>query len=144
MWAKGPNGKAGNGQDDLCNWNRDWDRSVNIEIFDTNGNVILSQEAEITPSGRYSRAYTPHPFKIKAKKKFGYDNYFPFTPFSDKPYNKYQSLKFRSGGNNYQARLKDAALQTIILRSGLNVDCQSYQPVHHYINGVYHGIINIR
>ena len=144
MWAKGPNGKAGNGQDDLCNWNRDWDRSVNIEIFDTNGNVILSQEAEITPSGRYSRAYTPHPFKIKAKKNFGYDNYFPFTPFSDKPYNKYQSLKFRSGGNNYQARLKDAALQTIILRSGLNVDCQSYQPVHHYINGVYQGIINIR
>ena len=144
MWAKGPNGKSGNGQSDLCNWNRDWDRSVNIEIFSTSGDVILSQEAEITPSGRYSRAYDPHPFKIKAKKKFGYDNYFPFTPFSDKPYNKYQSLKFRSGGNNFQTRLKDAALQTIILRSGLNVDCQSYQPVHHYINGVYKGIINIR
>ena len=144
MWAIGPNGKAGNGRSDLCNWNRDWDRSVNIEIFDTYGNVILSQEAEITPSGRYSRAYTPHPFKIKAKKKFGYDNYFPFTPFSDKPYNKYQSLKFRSGGNNYQARLKVAALQTIIQRSRLNLDCQSYQPVHHYINGVYQGIINIR
>ena len=144
MWAVGPNGKAGNGRTDLCNWNRDWDRSVNIEIFDTNGKVILSQEAEITPSGRYSRQYDPHPFKIKAKKKFGYDNYFPFTPFSDKPYNKYQSLKFRSGGNNYQARLKDAALQTIMLRSGLNIDCQSYQPVHHYINGEYKGIINIR
>lgn len=144
MWAKGPNGKSGNGQSEKCNWNRDWDRSVNIEIFDTNGKVILSQEAEITPSGRYSRAYNPHPFKVKAKKKFGYDNYFPFTPFSDKPYNKYQSLKFRSGGNNYQARLKDAALQQIILRSGVNVDCQSYQPVHHYINGVYKGVINIR
>ena len=144
MWAVGPNGKAGNGRNDLCNWNRDWDRSVNIEIFDTNGNVIMSQEAEITPSGRYSRQYDPHPFKIKAKKKFGYENYFAFTPFSDKPYNKYQSLKFRSGGNNYTTRLKDAALQEIILRSGLNVDCQSYQPVHHYVNGVYKGITNIR
>lgn len=144
MWAKGPHGKSGNGQSELCNWNRDWDRSVNMEIFDTNGNLILSQEAEITPSGRYSRAYDPHPFKIKAKKKFGYQNYFAFTPFSDKPYNKYQSLKFRSGGNNYTTRLKDAALQEIILRSGLNVDCQSYQPVHHYVNGVYKGITNIR
>jgi len=144
MWAKGPHGKSGNGQSDLCNWNRDWDRSVNMEIFDTKGNLILSQEAEITPSGRYSRAYDPHPFKIKAKKKFGYENYFAFTPFSDKPYNKYQSLKFRSGGNNYTTRLKDAALQEIILRSGLNVDCQSYQPVHHYVNGVYKGITNIR
>lgn len=144
MWAKGPHGKSGNGQSELCNWNRDWDRSVNMEIFDTNGNLILSQEAEITPSGRYSRAYDPHPFKIKAKKKFGYQNYFAFTPFSDKPYNKYQSLKFRSGGNNYTTRLKDAALQEIILRSGLNLDCQSYQPVHHYVNGVYKGITNIR
>ena len=144
MWAKGPNGKSGNGQSDLCNWNRDWDRSVNIEVFNTDGSLIFSQEAEITPSGRYSRAYQPHPFKIKAKKKFGYDNYFPFTPFSDKPNNKYQSLKFRSGGNNYQARLKDASLQVIIQRSGINVDCQSYQPVHHYINGEYMGIINIR
>ena len=144
MWAKGPNGKTGNGQYDKCNWNRDWDRSVNIEIFNTNGEVILSQEAEITPSGRYSRAYDPHPFKIKAKKKFGYNNYFAFTPFSDKPYNKYQSLKFRSGGNNYTTRLKDAALQQIAIRSGVDIDCQSYQPVHHYINGVYKGIINIR
>lgn len=144
MWAKGPHGKSGNGQSELCNWNRDWDRSVNMEIFDTNGNLILSQEAEITPSGRYSRAYDPHPFKVKAKKKYGYENYFAFTPFSDKPYNKYQSLKFRSGGNNYTTRLKDAALQEIILRSGLNLDCQSYQPVHHYVNGVYKGITNIR
>ena len=144
MWAKGKYGKSGNGQSDLCNWNRDWDRSVNIEIIDAKGNVLINQEAEITPSGRWSRAYDPHPFKIKAKKKFGYDNYFAFTPFSDKPYNKYQSLKFRSGGNNYTTRLKDAALQEVILRSGLNVDCQSYQPVHHYINGTYKGIINIR
>ncbi len=144
MWAKGPHGKAGNGQTDLCNWNRDWDRSVNIEIFDVNGNMILNQEAEITPSGRYSRAYDPHPFKIGAKKKYGYNTYFGFTPFEDKPYNKYKSLKMRSGGNNYTTRLKDAALQQIILRSGFNLDCQSYQPVHHYINGVYKGIINIR
>ena len=144
LWAKGPNGKSGNGQNDLCNWNRDWDRSVNIEIIDVNGSMIINQEAEITPSGRWSRAYDPHPFKIEAKKKYGYDNFFAFTPFSDKPYNKYQTLKFRSGGNNYTTRLKDAALQEIILRSGLDVDCQSYQPVHHYINGVYKGIINIR
>ena len=144
IWEKGPHGKAGNGQTDLCNWNRDWDRPVNIEIIDTKGNVLINQEVEITPSGRYSRAYDPHPFKVNAKKRYGYGNYLPFTPFSDKRYNKYQSLKFRSGGNNFQARFKDAALQQVIINSGFNVDCQAYQPVHHYINGVYKGIINIR
>lgn len=144
LWEKGPNGLSGNGQTDLCNWNRDWDRPVNIEIIDTKGNVLINQEAEITPSGRYSRAYDPHPFKVEAKKRYGYDNYFTFTPFSNKPYNKYQSLKFRSGGNSFSTRLKDAALQQVIISSGFNVDCQSYQPVHHYINGVYKGVINIR
>ena len=144
LWMKGPNGLAGNGQTDLCNWNRDWDRPVNIEIIDTKGNMVINREVEITPSGRYSRAYDPHPFKVNAKKRYGYDNYFAFTPFSNKPYNKYQSLKFRSGGNNFTSRLKDAALQQVIISSGFNVDCQSYQPVHHYINGVYKGVINIR
>ena len=144
LWAKGPNGKTGNGQSDKCNWNRDWDRPVNVEIFDSKGSMLINQEAEITPSGRYSRSFEPRPFKLQAKKKYGYDNYFAFTPFTDKPYNKYKTLKLRGGGNNYQSRLKDAALQQIIIRSGLNIDCQSYQPVHHYINGVYKGIINIR
>ena len=144
LWAKGPNGIDGNGQQDLCNWNRDWDRPMNIEIIDPNGNVLINQEAEMAPSGRWSRANTPHPFKIKAKKKYGTDNYFPFEPFSDKPYNKYKSLKMRSGGNSYTARLKDAALQEVLSRSGFNVDCQSYQPVHHYVNGVYCGVINFR
>lgn len=144
MWAKGPYGKSGNGQTDLCNWNRDWDRAANVEIIDVDGKMIINQEVDITPSGRWSRGNTPHPFKMDAKKKFGYDNYFAFTPFADKPYNKYQSLKMRSGGNNLSSRLKDAALQQILIRSGLNIDCQSYQPVHHYINGVYQGVINIR
>ena len=106
LWEKGPYGKAGNGQSDLCNWNRDWDRPVNIEVIDVDGKMVINQEAEITPSGRYSRAYNPRPFKVKAKKRYGYDNYFAFTPFPDKPYNKYQSFKMRGGGNNNKARLK--------------------------------------
>ena len=144
LWAKGPNGKSGNGQDDLCNWNREWDRPVNVEIIDEQGRMIINQEAELCPSGRYSRAYDPRPFKLEARKKFGYGTFFPFTPFQDKPYNKYKALKMRNGGNKNQTRFQDAALHEIILRSGLNLDCQSYQPVHHYINGVYKGVINMR
>ena len=144
LWAKGPNGKSGNGQNDLCNWNRDWDRPVNVEFIDTDGTTLINQEADLCPSGRYSMAYDPRPFKIEAKKKYGYETFFPFTPFQDKPYNKYKTLKIRNGGNYNQTRFKDAALHEIILRSGLNVDCQSYQPVHHYINGVYKGVINMR
>ena len=144
LWAKGPNGKSGNGQNELCNWNWDWDRPANVEIIDTANRMIVNQEVEVTPSGRYSRAYEPHPMKIQAKKKYGYDNFFPFTPFSDKPFNKYKALKLRNGGNFNTTRFKDAAIHEIIMRSGLNLDCQAYQPAQHYINGVFMGIINIR
>ena len=144
IWAKGPNGKASKWSDELCNWNQDWDRPANVEIIDPSGAMVINQEVEMCNTGRYSRAYEPHSFKIEAKKKYGYDNFFAFTPFQDKPYNKYKSLKLRNGGNSYQARFRDAAVQEIISRSGLNLDCQSYQPVHQYINGVYKGVINLR
>lgn len=145
IWVKGVNGKAGNGQSDPCNWNMDWDRPANVEIIDVSNKMVINQEVDICNSGRYSRAYDPHSFKMEAKKKFGYENnFFAYTVFQDKPYNKYKTLKVRNGGNSYRARFRDAAVQEIILRSGLDLDCQSYQPVHHYINGVYKGVINIR
>lgn len=144
IWAKGPNGLAGNGQTDLCNWNRDWDRPANIEVIDQSNIMVLNQEVEISNSGRYSRAFEPHSLNIEAKKKYGYDNYFAFTPFQDKPYNKYKTFKIRNGGNSNQARFRDAAIQQIMIRSGINLECQSYQPVHQYVNGVYKGVLNFR
>ena len=144
IWAKGPNGKASKWSDELCNWNRDWDRPANVDIIDASGAMVINQEVEMSNTGRYSRVYEPHSFKIEAKKKYGYDNFFGFTAFQDKPYNKYKSLKLRNGGNSYQDRFRDAAVQEIISRSGVDLDCQSYQPVHHYINGVYKGVINLR
>lgn len=144
IWAKGPNGRAGNGQTDLCNWNWDWDRPANIEVIDQSNRMVLNQEVEICNSGRYSRAFQPHSLKVEVKKKYGYENYLPFTPFSDKPYNKYKALKIRNGGNSNQARFRDAALQQVVIRSGVNLECQSYQPVHQYVNGVYKGVLNFR
>ena len=144
IWAKGPNGLAGNGQTDLCNWNRDWDRPASFEVIDQSGTMILNQEVEICNAGRYSRSYEPHSLKIEVKKKYGYGNYLPFTPFSDKQYNKYKSLKIRNGGNSFQARFRDAAIQQVVLRSGVNLECQTYQPVHQYVNGVYKGVLNFR
>ena len=144
IWAKGPNGLAGNGQTDLCNWNWDWDRPASFEVIDQSNRMILNQEVEICNSGRYSRAFEPHSLKIEVKNKYGYENYLPFTPFADKPYNKYKALKIRNGGNSNQARFRDAALQQVFIRSGANLECQSYQPVHQYVNGVYKGVLNFR
>ena len=57
---------------------------------------------------------------------------------------KHKTWQIRNGGNDTGSRIKDAALQTIVHTSGLEVDGQECQPVVHFINGKYIGVLNIR
>ena len=144
LFTVGPHGRPGNGRDDKCNWNMDWDRPVNMELIDTDGTVLLNQEADMAACGGWSRAYSPHSFKLKAEKQYEGQNYFPYAVFPTKPYNKNKTLQVRNGGNDNGCRIKDAALQEIVSRSGLNVDAQATVPVQHFLNGQDIGVLNIR
>ena len=143
-YVRGTNGIAGRGQTSPCNWNRDWDRPVNFEYFTADGTLRLSQEADFAVAGGWSRAYEPRSFKIKAGKRYEGKNTLDYPFFERKPFLKYKTLQMRGGGNDNGCRLKDAALQSIILTSGLDVEGQEYQPVVFYINGQYKGLINMR
>lgn len=143
--TQGSNGRRGKGTDLYCNWNQDWDRPVNIEVFHPKtGQQLLNMEAEMSRAGGHSKGFTPYSFKITAKKKYEGQNFMPYAFFPDQPYHKHKGLQFRCGGNDYMYRLKDAALQSIVHESGIDVDHQNYLPVAHYINGKYMGTINMR
>ena len=138
------NGRPGNGQSSPCNWNMDWDRPVNFEYLTTDGRMVVNQETKLERCGGWSRAWNPFAFKIKANKMFEGQNFLPYQFFEEKPYLKHKTLQIRNGGNDNTCRFKDPALQEIVFRSGLDIDCQAYQPVMHYINGRYAGVINVR
>ena len=139
------NGRPGNGQNDPCNWNMDWDHPVNFEYIPLDPSVKpFSQEVDICASGGWSRAWDPKAFKLKSSTLYEGNKFMNYMFFQDKPFLRHKSLQIRNGGNDNNCRFRDPALQTIVLRSGLDVDAQSYQPVHHYINGVYKGVINMR
>lgn len=144
LFVTGPNGRAGNGQDGKCNWNMDWDRPVNFEYFDTLGINTINQEVDLSVSGGWTRASSPKSFKLKAESQYETNNYYSAPLFPTKPYNRNKTLLLRNGGNDGGCRIKDAALQEIVSRTGLNLDCQAYVPVHHFINGSYKGVINLR
>ena len=144
MFEKSGNGRPGNGQADNCNWNMDWDRPVNMEYITTDGETVVNQECNINACGGWSRAFTPHSFKLKANKIFYDQNYFPYQFWKDKPFLKSKTLQIRNGGNDTGCRIKDAALQEIIARSGLYIECQAWQPVHVYINGAPYAVLNMR
>lgn len=144
VFEKGPNGRPGNGQDDNCNWNMNWERPVNFSYLDQNGEMVLNQDVNLEMCGGWSRAWTPHSFKLKGDKEMGGDKNLPYPFFEQKPYIRNRTLQIRNGGNDTYARFKDPAIQVILERSGIDIDCQSYQPVHEFINGKYIGVLNVR
>ena len=144
IFETGPNGRAGNGRDDKCNWNMDWDRPANFELIEEDGSMAINQEVDMAVCGGWTRASSPHSFKLKADKQYEGKSFFEHVIFPDKPYNKNKTLQIRNGGNDGGCRIKDPALQEIVARSGLDIDCQSYRPILHFINGTYNGLLNMR
>ena len=146
--TKGTNGKTGNGQSSKCNWNMDWERPVNFSFITTEGTMAYNQDVQISVSGGWTRSATPRSFKLKAGKEFDGKNRLDYTFFPQKPYLRNKVLLLRNGGNdvweNNGSRFLDPALQTIIQRSGINLDVQSYVPIIEYVNGEFRGVLNMR
>ena len=125
----------------------DWDRPVNMEYITTDGETVVNQECNINACGGWSRAYTPHSFKLKANKVFDGQNRYDYSFFPQKPYIRSKTLLVRNGGNDiwvHNARFMDPALETIIQRSGIDLDVQSYVPIIEYVNGELRGVLNLR
>ena len=106
--------------------------------------MAFNQEVDFAMCGGWSRAWLPHSFKLKAAKVYEGRNSLNYQFFAGKPYLKHKTLQIRNGGNDNNCRIQDAALQTIISTSGIDIDGQSYLPTMHFINGEYKGVINMR
>ena len=143
----GTNGKAGNGQDLPRNYNMDWDRPVNFSYLSPDGQMLFNQDVNISVSGGWTRSINPRSLKLKSNKIFDGQNRFDFSFFPQKPYIRNKQLVIRNGGNDYwnnSARFMDGALETIIQRSGIDLDVQSFVPVIEYVNGELRGVLNMR
>lgn len=144
VYVRGVNGRPGNGQSSKCNWNMDWERPVNFSYIMPDGEMVLNQDVNLEMCGGWSRAWTPHSFKLKGNKELGGSKNLDYPFFANKPYIRNRTLQIRNGGNNNNDRLKDGALQSIVLTSGIDIDGQSFRPAHEFINGDYVGMLNVR
>lgn len=144
IYTGGTNGIPGNGQDSPRNWNQDWSRPANFELFDLNGNVCLNQELDIAIAGGWTRANSQKSLKISPRKKFG-DNRLRYDIFfATKPNKKYKDILLRNSGNDWgQTMMRDAFMQSLIMHR-LDLDYQAYEPAILFVNGNYFGIQNLR
>ncbi len=143
IYTKGTNGVAGNGVNYPANWNRPWARPANIEYFE-DSKLVFSQECDLAIGGGWSRAWKMKSLKLTMQNKYTGKKHFPHRFFKSKPDNQYKGIYLRNSGNDFFNTMMADAMQQSIVAGVLDVDYQAYQPVVHYINGEYYGIINIR
>ena len=144
--VKGTNGITGNGSDEPVNWNQPWDRPVNFSYISPTEGMLFNQDVNISVSGGWTRTADPRSMKLKSNKVFDGQNRLEYVFFPQKPYIRSKTLLVRNGGNDIWSgsRFMDPALQTIIQRSGIDIDSQSFVQVAEYINGRFKGILNLR
>jgi hypothetical protein len=144
VYTVGVNGAPGRGIGTKSNKNMDWERPVNFDYITAEGLSAVNQEATFYISGGWSRHWPPTSFKIKGEKRYQLKNSLNYPFFSRKPLIKNKAILMRNGGNDGEARCKDALIQRIVLTSGFFVDGQEWNPCHVFINGKYLAMLNMR
>ncbi len=128
-----------------------WERPAHIEMFNTDGSLMLSQNIGIRIHGGWSRAWFPKSFRAYARSEYDISDSFEYPIFEGlekrgepgTPLTSFRRLAFRNSGNDWNSTYyRDALMQELV--SHLPIDTMSYRPAIHFINGEYWGMINIR
>lgn len=130
----------------LTNYQHGWRRPINIEIFDRPDSIaVLNQLCETRVKGQSTRSYKMKSLAIYAHKRFGVKRFeHEFFPTQKPGITDYKSLELRNAGNDsHRTYMRDAAIQRIMGQNS-DLDWQAWQPTVVYINGEYHGMLNIR
>lgn len=144
IYVQGTNGLVGNGMSTAANWNQDWDRPVNFELFDTALVSRLNQEVDVCIAGGWTRMNAQKSLKINPGKKFGKSKLDYDIFAATKPNMKYRSILYRNSGNDFRfSMMRDAFMQSLVMKR-MNLDYIAYEPSVCFMNGVYYGIQNLR
>ena len=120
----------------------DWERSIYLEIFEPDGNEILSQNAGIRISGNASRSTCIKSLRLYARKEYG-ENRFNYNFFPDERIDNFKRLILRNSGNDaWQTYFRDAFTHNLGFEMG--IDRMAYKPMVVFLNGEFWGIHNMR
>lgn len=153
----------------FTNWQQKgsaWERPVNVQFFEADGTLVLSQDAGIRLFGGSSRSLCQRSFRITARQSdwFETDRYdgagkFKYALFEGKKdaagadVNAYDSFILRNGGNDslftptepYRATfLRDGLAHKIAEKAAPEILNMNYRPVTVFLNGEYYGLLNLR
>ena len=128
------------------NYEFDWRRPINIEMFENSGEEsFINQLCETRVQGGATRSNKMKSLAVYANKRFGTKRLeHEFFPTQRPGLTEFKSLVLRNSGNDFDyLYMRDAVIQrSMALRQDL--DWQAWRPAIVYINGKYDGMRNIR
>jgi hypothetical protein len=144
IYIIGTNGISGYCSSTPMNVNQDWERPLNIEYYDINGNVQINQRAGVKIFGGCSRTrYPQKSLALYARSEYGKGS-FDYRLFRNKPIYSFESFILRSSADDAPFTMYRDALAQSVLAGEVDADWQAYEPAVVFINGEYWGIHNIR
>jgi uncharacterized repeat protein (TIGR02543 family) len=127
---------------------REWEREVNVQLFNSNLKPVLSQDAGIRIHGNTSRADIIKNLRLYARSEYDENSKFEMNLFDDKipnspvPYNnKFKRLMLRGNGSGGQ--IANDMVFSRLMQPFFNGVMRIKTAVS-YINGEYFGITAIR
>ncbi len=123
------------------NWERKWEREHFIEVFNEDGERIISNGAGLRIFGGMTKYYPEKSLRVIFRNL--YDSTVTYADLFGAGSKKYKQFILRHSGNDYRnTRFKDAFLTSLAQESDL--DIQKSSPCHLFINSEYWGVYNIR
>ncbi|PIS30311.1 MAG: hypothetical protein COT43_02070, partial [Candidatus Marinimicrobia bacterium CG08_land_8_20_14_0_20_45_22] len=125
-----------------ANFWQDWERPVNVEMFENTGTPAFNIDAGVKIFGQWSRAFPQKSLVVFARSEYGYGK-ISYKIFPDRSSNSFESVLIRNSGNDWgYTMFRDGLMQG--LAEGMNLELQAYRPVAVYLNGEYWGLQNLR
>ena len=122
-------------------WSRR-EHSLNVEIFENDGQCIYRDYSGLRLFGGMSRLFPQKSMAIVARKRYG-NKRIRHRIFGKEGLKKFKYLVLRNSGSDFsKSHFRDGLMTTLV--KDWDLETQDFRPALVYINGRYWGIYNIR
>ncbi|MCQ2375240.1 MAG: CotH kinase family protein [Salinivirgaceae bacterium] len=143
IWADGPNYVAGvDPPYNQANYWNDWERPINVEYMTADSGKVYETAAGLKAFGGWSRSHRIKPMAIHARKAYG-SKKLKYKFFDERYAKSHKSVVMRASANDLEYTYIRDAMMTHLMQN-TDMDYQAYQPMIVFLNGEYHGIMNMR
>lgn len=116
---------------------------VSFEYFPLNSSRAFNLDAGVRIGGENIYRFAEKPFNVYMRSDYGYPH-ISYQIFDELPYQQYDRLYLRNGGDDWPYTIMRDGLQVNILKNQISNSMQAFKPSVLYLNGNYWGIYNLR